>query len=113
MTRHRRVKCLREINVQDKTDFIHLFMHQPRNIYFENELDLKKILKKLSNYLKIMIFFIFLFSFFAKSKIDCHMTLPLTPSLPYDAPLTFQLTPSLPKQRHMIYGCSLSARSWV
>ena len=59
------------------------------------------------NYLKIMIFFIFLFSFFAKSKIDCHMTLPLTPSLPYDAPLTFQLTPSLPKQRHMIYGCSL------
>ena len=36
------------------------------------------------------------------------MTLPLTPSLPYDAPLTFQLTPSLPKQRHMIYGCSLN-----
>ena len=35
------------------------------------------------------------------------MTLPLTPSLPYDAPLTFQLTPSLPKQRHMIHGCSL------
>ena len=42
------------------------------------------------------------------------MTPQLTPSLPYDAPLTFQLTPSLPKQRHMIYGCSLTmGTNWI
>ena len=63
MTRHRRVKCLREINVQDKTDFIHLFMHQPRNIYCGNELDFEinteKIEKLFKNYDFLNIFVLF------------------------------------------------------
>ena len=81
-------------------------MHQPRNIDLENELVLKKNTEKIEKLFKNSDFLYIFVLFLAKSKIDCHMTLPLTPSPPYDAPLTFQLTPSLPKQRHMIYECS-------